>query len=196
MFQILTPDTTCIFCKQTYCEHQDLLLEKQYEFLASEYPVKPPSLRQKVQNLAKALTGKLDESLVQIKIPQTNVVHEQPLEEYESDPELEAQYLKRQRILRLQGYLAILLVSAIFVGSGGALIWWAMHTDWINYPAFSIKRLPTPQKTKKMSPSELIERFDKNGDGVFSRDDFYMLTSHEKLILINQGFIEHFDKDK
>lgn len=175
-FDIWRPPAACPVCKQSECRHTDELLRLALVCDLNHWlnqPLPPPETP--VQKWVRVLTGQLAAAIPKVALPPGTATLWEP-EEETAWPGL------------WRHYLQIGFSSMCFVGFAAGLVWltleWDAHSDkkW-NRPSIGMKKTP-------LSQAELLERFDRNGDGVFNQQDWWLLSSHEKLILINHGFSE------
>jgi anti-anti-sigma factor len=191
LFPILTAESACLVCQRHQCEHtliwQDRLLEFWLQGLTpAEYPQAEP---QASTSLARRLTGAL------IPPRQGDMAEVEGYLRSHTYQRLDQQRQQREGLLRFRDYLLVGGLSALFVLVGVGLVLIGLNSQWVDAFDQSKSTLQRPKyKTREEKPpltrDELISRFDRDGDGLFSKDDWVLLNSSEKLYLINQGFQE------
>lgn len=159
---------------------------------STPYPV------QTVRRISKSFTGKLvytdelDESDLYVEtLP------------YENDPSYmaaEDRRKKREFWEMVRTYSMIGLLSSLFVGAGITVLFTSLNSNWIKIINQSKENMRRPKiemdKDRQIPEAEIIDRFDKDGDGEFTNEDWLMLSSKEKLILINHGFHDRQKQNK
>lgn len=182
LFQIITPESDCIICEKSECSHLEDLNEKlqlftSWEDLVSEFPQKKN--QEKKESLAKKivrrLTGQLDPNIAQRAAEQRV---------YEIK---EKERLQKERKKKMVNYVLIFALSSLFVGGGGSLLFFAIKSGFVDGSSNRWRRNSQIKVKEKISEIEILERFDRNGDGVFNKADWLLLQGSEKLFLINQG---------
>lgn len=125
--------------------------------------------------------------------------HEPSIEDivaaFENDPRYRALEQARQRKIfwrKWRHYTFTALISTGFVLGSLFIIFMGVNSRWstlLDQAKTTMKKPNIDHSVeRKMEYHEIIERFDKDGDGFFTQEDWVYLSSGEKLELINHGF--------
>lgn len=119
---------------------------------------------------------------------------------YAQDPRyqaLEAERREKEFWQKLRNFMILGAFSSLFVWGAFSLVLIAMNTDWSKGFEASKPKLkrfdPQAQKTNKpkiLTPEEILDHYDRDGDGLFTKEDWKLLNTQERLTLINHGFQE------
>ncbi|MGV3523403.1 MAG: STAS domain-containing protein [Candidatus Sericytochromatia bacterium] len=182
-FKIADPRWPCLICHQVECGHSaawERLLEQFRLQPDQAYPTDLPALH--------SLPGYHGGEGYAI---------EEVVAAFERDPRYQAlEALREHKAFwrQVRHYTAIGLMSSVFVFGALVVILLAFNSRWLAVLEETKTRLQRPEieanKERVLQPHELIERFDKDGDGLLTREDWPYLSSGEKLTLINHGFHE------
>lgn len=182
-FEIWRPPAACPVCHQpSECRHTDELLRLPLVCDLNHWlnqPLPPPETT--VQKLVRVLTGQLATATPKVTLPPGTATLWEP----EDDTAWPGMW---------RHYLQIGFSSMFFVGFAALLVW--LTLEWDGQTDKKWERINFGNHKPPLGQAELLERFDRNGDGVFNQQDWWLLSSHEKLILINHGFSErHMRRD-
>lgn len=155
LFHVWHPQEACLLCKQMDCVHKQELARKQVEFLAQDHPI--------------------DDH--QIPSLHTKIEHHEPpsaisISQGPAYRMLEAERARLENRRRFFWGIGIGAMSVFLVIVTGLFAW--------NSALFY-----TPPREHILTNDELIERFDKNQDGRFDRDDLPLLSPVDKMTLSN-----------
>ena len=121
---------------------------------------------------------------------------------FENDPRYIALEQRRERKIfwqKWRHYTVIGFMSSAFVLSTLFVIYMGLNANWsgwIDQAKTTMKKPKIDHKVKrKLEYHEIIEKFDKDGDGFFTKEDWVYLNSTEKLELINHGFHQRKEKN-
>lgn len=196
LFPILTAESACLLCQRYQCEHtliwQDRLLEFWLQGLTpSEYPQVDDSLGRgtSLPRPPRPLTARL------IRPRQGDAAEVDAYVRSHTYQRLDQQRQQREGFLRLRDYLLVGGLSALFVMVGVGLVLIGLNSQGVEASDQHKSAMQRPKHKLREDElpeirEELVARFDRNGDGVFSKADWLLLNSSEKLFLINQGFRE------
>lgn len=186
-FRIVDPSQPCLICGAESCAHTESWYQRleQFVFVADQPPADIPPLSD-----LPGYNGAAGFEPV-----------EMPLDElvaaFERDPRYQALEDRRQRRLfwqKVRHYTLIGGASAFFVLGAVVTLLTAMNTNWLNLLDQAKTTMQRPEYKPKpkriLKRHEIVEIFDKNGDGVFDSEDWLYLSPGEKLLLINNGFHE------
>jgi anti-anti-sigma regulatory factor len=119
---------------------------------------------------------------------------------YAQDPRyqaLEAERRDKEFWQKLRSFLFIGAFSSLFVWGAFSLVLIAMNTDWskgFESAKPKLKRFDPQErkynKPKILTPEEILDHYDRDGDGLFTKEDWKLLNTQERLTLINHGFQE------
>jgi len=183
-FRIVDPAQPCLICGTNDCAHHEEWQAKYEQFIFVEQT--PPSDIPPLSDLPGyqlELQGLPEHSLEDI------------LAAFEKDPRYQALEARRQRKdfwRKVRHYTAVGAFSASFVLGAIAVTWAGLDSRWFQVLEQAKSKMRRPEidneKNRVLDSGEIIDRFDKDGDGLFTREDWPYLTSGEKLIMINHGF--------
>lgn len=193
-FRVIDPGWPCLLCHGENCRHLADWDERlqQFIFVDDQPPEVVPPLSD--------LPGYQPE-FEGLEMVEPNL--EDVVAAFEQDPRYQAlEYLRQQKLfwLKFRHYTAIGAMSTAFVVGAILVVLLGLNTRWLSLldQAKSTMRHPKYDygKNRVLEYHEIIDRFDKNGDGVFSKEDWVFLNSREKLELINSGFQERLKKNR
>jgi len=155
------------------------------------YPV------QTIRRISKRYTGQL---VYTDELDEADLYPETPA--YEFDPSYiaaEKRHQQRELWKQIRDFTMIGLFSTCFVGVGIGILFTSLNSDWIKIINESKTSLRAPKidmsKDRQLNKAEIIDHFDKDGDGEFTQDDWRLLSSKEKLVIINHGFHDRKNKN-
>jgi anti-anti-sigma regulatory factor len=117
---------------------------------------------------------------------------------YAQDPRyqaLEAERKEKEFWQKIRNFILVGCFSSVFVWGAFSLVLIAINNDWskgFEASKSSLKRSKAKEKRlakpRVLSPEEIVDHYDRDGDGIFTRQDWDLLNSNERLVLINHGF--------
>ena len=192
-FRIVDPAWPCLLCQQESCEHVPGWDERLQEFLFIDG--KPPEGIPRLSEIPRYQ----DENEAQAQQPSL----EKTVFRYENnDHYLALEALRKRKLFwqKFRNYTLIGSLSSVFVGGAILVVLLGLNSQWLAFLNQATDSLKRPNynydKNRELQYHEIIDRFDKNGDGVFSKEDWIYLRSSEKQELINQGFKDDSNKKR
>jgi len=188
-FRIVDPSNPCLLCGQVQCSHTEAWYQRleQFIFVADQPPADIPPLSD-----LPGYHGAGESEFDPVALPLEEIISA-----FERNPQYQALEQQRQNKLfwqKFRHYTLIGAMSTAFVLGSVAVVMLALNANWLALLDHTKSTMQRPQYDNKprrvLKPHEIIEIFDKNGDGVFNSEDWVFLSSSEKLLLINNGFNE------